>query len=199
MPVRGDPAHASACAKAADKSTCPSAGTSVIARIPNACAKSAAGRPPSAKPNGARMKRSKPSTPRRNGRAVNAPRSRRKHQIRPKLRRRVVTHQKFLPFFCAAARGAMKRPPSRTAGRHVSAVPPVARRFVGWMIANASGCGATLSKAVRPANGSTPPLARGAPDRGTTAPTPYHRLRRPRELIPPQRRSAVCCRGSHAP
>ena len=101
----------------------------------------------------------------------------------------------FSPLLCATGRGAMNRPRSRWASRHVSAAGPVARPFAGCTIANASGGGAALSKAVAPANGNTPPPARGAAHNSTTAPAPGHRPRRLCDSIPRPRRSALCCRG----
>jgi len=95
VPVRDDRGPGFACAKAVAKSTCHGVGISVTARTPNVFERSSAGRRPSGKPGGAWMKRSKPSTPRRNGSAVSAPHLRHKHQILLPLRRRVVTQQKF--------------------------------------------------------------------------------------------------------
>jgi len=103
----------------------------------------------------------------------------------------------FCQLFCAAGRGAMNRPPKRLAGRRVSAVPPVARPFAESTIANASGSGAALSKAVVPANESTLPTG-GAPHNSTTAPASGHRLHHLREPLARPRRSAVCCLGLQA-
>ena len=94
---------------------------------------------------------------------------------------------------------AMNRSPSRRASLRVSAAVPVARRFAGSRIANASGGSATLSKAVAPANGSTPPLARDGPDSPTTRPAPCRRPRCLGDPLPRPRRSALCCRGLQAP
>jgi hypothetical protein len=104
VPVRDGPGCGSACAKGVDKRTCPGAGTSVTARTPNACARSAAGWRRGGKPSGGWTKRPKHSTPRQNGRAVSAPRLRRKHPILRKLRRRVVTQRKV--FFNSFVRPA---------------------------------------------------------------------------------------------
>ncbi len=104
----------------------------------------------------------------------------------------------FLPTPYATGQDAMNRSPKRMAGRRVSAAPPVARRFAGSTIANASGCCEALSKVGTPASGSTPPPAHGALRRRTTAPAPCHRPRRNHDPIPPVRRSAVCCLGPHA-
>ena len=104
----------------------------------------------------------------------------------------------FSQLLCATGRDAMKRPPSRWASRPVSAAGPAARRFAGSMIANASGSGAALSKAVALAKGSTPPPAGDGQVRYTTKPAPCHRPRRLRDPIPRPRRSALCCRGLHA-
>jgi hypothetical protein len=56
VPVHDDRGPGFACAKAAGKSTCHGAGTSIIAKSPNASARSGAGRRPNDKPNDARMK-----------------------------------------------------------------------------------------------------------------------------------------------
>ena len=137
---RDDRGRGSACAKAVDASTSRGVGTSVTARTPNACVWSGAGRRRSGRPNGVRTMRPKPSTPRPNVRAVSAPHLRPNPRRLPRLRRRVVTQQKFfrrLP--CAIGRGAMNRPRSRAATRHATAAPPAVRRFAGCWIANASG------------------------------------------------------------
>jgi hypothetical protein len=120
VPVRDDRGRGSACAKAAGAPTNRSVGTNVIARIPNAGGRSAAGRRRGGRRDGVCTLRPKPSTPRRNVRAVLPRRKRcavrvphlcRKHRRTPRLRRRVVTQQKFfgrLP--CATGRAAMNRP-----------------------------------------------------------------------------------------
>jgi hypothetical protein len=129
-----------ACAKAVSTSTRRGVGISVTARTPNAGAWCGAGRRPSGRPNGARTTPSKLSTPRRNGRAVGAPPLRHNRRRSPKLRRRVVTQQKF---FCrilsVIGRGAMRRPPSRLATRPSIAVGPAVRRFTGCSIVSANG------------------------------------------------------------
>ena len=104
----------------------------------------------------------------------------------------------FPQLLCATGLAAMNRSPSRAASRRVSAAMPVARRFAGSVIVSASGGSAALSKAVAPANGSTPPPARDAPHNSAPAPAPDHRLRHPRDPMPPPRWSALCCRGLQA-
>jgi hypothetical protein len=94
---RDDCGPGSACAKAVDKNTCRGVGTSVTARIPIASVRSGAGRRPSARPAGARTKRSKPNTPRTNVSAASAPPLRRNPPRHLLLRRRVVTQQNFFP------------------------------------------------------------------------------------------------------
>jgi hypothetical protein len=53
----------------------------------------------------------KPSTPRRNARAVSVPASRRKQRRSPKLRRRVVTQQKFFAHPLCARPGCYEPAP----------------------------------------------------------------------------------------
>jgi hypothetical protein len=106
--VADDRGSASACAKAVDASTSRAVGISVIARIPNACACSGAGRQRSGRPIGARTRRSKPSMPRQNVRAVSAPHLRHKRRRPLRMRRRVVTQQQlFRRLPCAIGRGVM--------------------------------------------------------------------------------------------
>jgi len=89
------------CAKAVGGRTSRGVGTSVTARIPNACVWCGAGKRRGGKPGSARTTRSKPSTPRQNVRAVSVPYLRRKPQRTPRLQRRVVTQQIFLsPLLC---------------------------------------------------------------------------------------------------
>jgi hypothetical protein len=74
-----------------------SVGTSITARIPNACAWCGAGRQPGGRPNGVRTMPPKPSTPRPNACAVGASHLRRSRRIKLKLQRRVVPQQKSFP------------------------------------------------------------------------------------------------------
>ena len=154
--VRDDHDCGFVCARAVDESTSRGAGTSVIARTPNACGWCGAGRRRGGKPGGARMKRSRPSTPRPNGRAVGAAPLRRNRRHSQNLQRRVVTQQKF---FCRSlsvtGRGAIKRPLSRAVTRHATAAPPAARRLAACAIVNANGCGAVRSRAAGRGNGNT--------------------------------------------
>jgi hypothetical protein len=132
--------------------------------------------------------------------AGNAPLLRRHLPVLPKFRRRVVTQQEFccrLP--CATGRVAMIRPPSRGASQLASAAAPAARRFAASRIANVNGGCAALSKAATPAPRSTLPPEHGAPDSNTTPLLRRLPGRRPRNQVPRQRRSAVCCRGPPAP
>ena len=108
LPTTAD--RASACAKAVDASTSRGVGTSVTARIPNACVWSGAGRRRGGRPSGARTRQSKPSMPRQNVCAVSAPPLRHNRRSHLRLRRRVVTQQKFFRRLrCATGRGAMNR------------------------------------------------------------------------------------------
>jgi hypothetical protein len=110
-PVRDDRGRGFVCARGVAAGTSRGVGTSVTARTPNACAWSDAGWRRGGRPTGARMMPPKPSTPRRNVRAVAASHLRRKHRRSPRLRWRVVTQQKFCcrrP--CATAQAAMNRP-----------------------------------------------------------------------------------------
>jgi len=95
VPVRDDRGHESACAKAVGTSTSHGVGTSVTVRTPNVGGWSVAGRRRDGKPDAAKTTLPKPSTPRRNVRAVSAPHLCRKPRITLKLRRHVVTQQKF--------------------------------------------------------------------------------------------------------
>jgi hypothetical protein len=165
VPVRDDRGPGSACAKAVGTSTGPGVGTSVTARTSNASVRSAAGRRRGGRPDGAKTMRSEFSMPRRSARAVSVPRLRRKHRRTRRLRRRVVTQQKF---FCrllrATGRGAMNQPQSWAATRHATVALPAARRLAGCWIANASGFCVALSKAAANAPRSIKPPARGALD-----------------------------------
>jgi hypothetical protein len=98
--VRDDRGLGCACARAVGAGISHGVGTSVTVRTRNACGNSAVGRRRSARPAGVRTMPSRPSTPRRSVcavrmRAVSVPEFRRKPQISPRLRRRVVTQQKF--------------------------------------------------------------------------------------------------------
>jgi hypothetical protein len=110
VPVRDDRGRGSACAKAVDAATNPGARTSVTARTPTACVWSGAGRQRGDKPNDARTRPPKPSTPRHNVRAVSVPPLRRKNLRSLKFQRRVVTQQTFCCRHpCATDPGAMNR------------------------------------------------------------------------------------------
>lgn len=95
LPVRDGRGPGCVCARAVAGGTSHGVGTSVTARIRNACGRSAVGRRRSGRRGGVRTTPSRPSTRWRNVRGVSVPEFRRKHQISPKLRRRVVTQQKF--------------------------------------------------------------------------------------------------------
>jgi hypothetical protein len=178
-------------AKAVDKNSSRAAGTSVTARIPSACARCAAGKRPSGRHNGVPTTRSKPSTPPPNVRAASVP-LRSNHPRLLKLRRRVVTQQKF---FCrsraATGRGAANRPPSRAATRQATAAAPAARRFIVSWIVNASGGSVAPSRAAAPASANTRRRGHAAAAKQRTwtgGRCPSHR-RRNRDPRP--RRSAV--------
>ena len=110
VPDRDERGRESACAKGVDARISRNVGISVSARMPNAYAWCGAGRRRSGRRGGGRTKRSRPSRPRPSGRAVSVPRLRRNHLNLRKLRRRVVTQQKFLRrLSCAIGRGAMRR------------------------------------------------------------------------------------------
>ena len=132
VPVRDDRGRASACARAVDASTNRGARISITAKILNACAWCGVGRRRSDRPSGARTRRPNCSMPRPNVCAVSAPHLRHKRRSRPRLRRRVVTQQKYFrrrP--CATGRGAMSRLRSRVATRRATAAPRAARPCAG--------------------------------------------------------------------
>ena len=112
--LHDDRGRGSACAKAVDATTSRGVGISVTARTPNACAWSDAGWRRVGRPDCVRTMRPKSRTPRSNVRAGVACHLRRKHRRSPRLRRRVVTQQKFCcrrcrrP--CVTGQGAMNRP-----------------------------------------------------------------------------------------
>ena len=111
VPVGDDRGRGSACAKAVGVNTSRGVGTSVTAKMPNACVCCGAGKGHDGKPGGARTMRSKPSTPRPNARAVSVPHLRPNQPILLKLRRRVVTQQKcFRRCPCALGLGVMRQP-----------------------------------------------------------------------------------------
>jgi hypothetical protein len=187
-----DRGRASVCAKAVDASTSHDPGTSVIAKTPNACVWSGAGKRRSGRPNGVRTMPLKPSMPRQNVRAVSAPHLRHKRRRLVRLWRRVVTQQKFFHrLLCATGRGAMNRLRSRATTRHAIAVRPAGRRFAGCVIANASGGSVALSEAGMHACGNTRPLAHGVAKSNATEPEQRHHRRRPRDPAHRLRRSAV--------
>jgi hypothetical protein len=100
LPVRGDHGLGYVCARAVGARTSRGVGTSVTARIRNAYDNSAAGRRRSGRLADARTMPSKPSTPLLSVRAVSmravsVPPFRHKQCRSPRLRRRVVTQQKF--------------------------------------------------------------------------------------------------------
>ena len=171
VPVRDDRGRGFACAKAVDKSINRDARTSVTAKSPNACVCCGAGRRRGGRPNGARTRRSKPSRPRPNVRAVSACHLHPKLQRHLRLRRRVVTQQKlFHRLLCATGRGAMSRLGSRAATRRATAAPPAARPFAGCWIANTSGSAVVLSRAAAHVSRSTRPPARGVAESHPTPP-----------------------------
>lgn len=130
--VADDRGRGSACAKAVDASTNRGVGISITARILNACGWCGVGRRRSGRPSGARMRPPNQSMPRPNVRAVSAPPLRHKRQIRLRLRRRVVTQQKyFRRLRCATGRVAMNRLRSWAAARHATAAPLAVRPFAG--------------------------------------------------------------------
>ena len=169
--VAADRGREFVCARGVDKSTSRGVGTSVIARTPNACVCSGAGRRPSGKPDGVRMKRSKSSTPRLSVRAVSVPYLRRNH---PSLSEVAAAHghaaKIFRRLFCATGQGAMRRPQSRVATRQATAVPPAARRFAGYSIVNASGNSVALSGVSKRASRSIRPPGRDVAPGNTTLP-----------------------------
>jgi hypothetical protein len=103
-PEGADRAHGAACAKGVAASTSRGAGTSAIARSRNVAAKSASGRRPGGRPNTARLPRPKPATPKPSARAASGSRTRPRLVRNQRLRRRVVTQQKF--FFRSLVRSA---------------------------------------------------------------------------------------------
>jgi hypothetical protein len=179
-PGRADHDRAVACAKAVVACTSLCVGTSGTARIPNACARFAAGRPPSARPDDVSTQRPKPSMPPRNVRAVNVDPLHPIPRTLLKLRRRVVTQQIFFRRNrCATGPAAMNRLPRWVATRRVTAAPPVVGPFAGCSIVNASGGGAARSKAAGPGPASTRPPAPGRTDGNTIPPAGYPHDRRP--------------------
>jgi hypothetical protein len=195
-----DRGRASACAKAVDASTSRGVGISITAKIPNACVWSGAGRRPSGRPNGASMMPPKPSMPRPNVGAVSAPHLHHKRRSPLRLRRRVVTQQKFfrrLP--CATGQGAMSRLRSRAATRHATAAPPAVRRFAKCGIVNASGGCVALSEASGYASASTRLPERGAATSNPTPSAPQQHPRRLRDRAHRPRRSAVHSPAQQAP
>jgi len=181
--VRDDHGRGSACAKAVGASTRRSVGTSVTARIPNACAWSGAGRRPGGRPNGVRTMPPKPSTPRPNARG-SSPQLPKQPEV---ATARGHAAKIFSRLLCATGRGVMNRPASQAATRRATAAPPAVKPFAGCSIANASGCGAALFQAAARAIGSTRPRAPSAAACHTTHPT----RRRRGKSGPQPRRSAV--------
>lgn len=169
--VADDRGRASACAKAVDASTNRGVGISITARILNACGWCGVGRRRSGRPSGVRMRPPKLSMPRLNVRAVSASPLRHKRRSRLRLRRRVVTQQKyFRRLRCATGRVAMSRLRSRAAARHTTAAPRAVRPFAGSWIANASGSSVALSAAGSHASRSTRLPERGGPDSNSIQP-----------------------------
>ena len=114
--VADDRGRASVCAKAVDASTNRGVGINITAKIPNACGWCGVGRRRSGRPSGARTRPSNHSMPRPNACAVSASLLRHKRRILLRLRRRVVTQQKFFaPFLCDRP-GCHEAPPK--SGRH---------------------------------------------------------------------------------
>ena len=129
VPGRDDRGRGSACARAAAAATNHGAGTSITARTPSACAKSAAGRRRGARPVAARTMRSKLSMPRANVPAVSAsPLCRKRRRIR-KLQRRVVTQQNFFPTPLCDRPGCYE-PPPKSLGRPACFCSRVCRQAV---------------------------------------------------------------------
>jgi hypothetical protein len=196
--VRGDRGHASACAKAVGAAISRGVGTSGTAKTPSACAWCGAGRQHSGRPDGAKMMPPKPNTPRRNVRAASAPSLCHNHRKSLKLRRRVVTQQKFFcRGRCASGRGATNRPARRAATRQPTAAAPAARRFnVSWIV-SASGASVAPSGAAVPASGNTRPLAHAAAANQLTWTGRRHPGHCRRNRDPRPRRSAVAGLGPH--
>lgn len=101
-PEGADRACGLACAKGVGASTSPGAGTSATARIRNAGGRSAGGWRGGGKPDIARTSLPKPGTPRQRKRAASESSPRLRPLKIQRLRRRVVTQQKFFsPPLCA--------------------------------------------------------------------------------------------------
>ena len=195
-----DRGRGSACVKAVDKSSSHAVGTNVTARIRHACVPCAAGKRPSVRRNGVPTKRSKSSTPRLNVRAARAPSLCHNPRKSLKLRRRVVTQQKFLSHCrCATGRGAMNRPARRGITRQPTAVPPAARRSSGWWIVNASGGSVAPSRAAKRACGNTRPPALATAANYLTWTGRRHLSHRRRNRDPWPGRSAVAGRPPATP
>jgi hypothetical protein len=129
-----------ACARAVGARTRRGVGTSVTAKSPNACGWYGAGRPLGDRPNGVRMRRSKPGKPRPSGRAGSALMIRHNPRKTPKLRRRVVTQQKlFQRLPSAVGPDVTNHRPSRAETRPNFVAPPAVRRFAACSIVNANG------------------------------------------------------------
>ena len=199
--VADDRGRASACAKAVDASTSRGVGISITAKIPNACGWCGVGRRRSGRPSGARTRRPKPSMPRPNACAVSASLLRHKRRSRLRLRRRVVTQQKFfrrLP--CATGRGAMSRllKSGRSQARYCcSACRQAVRRVAG-----------SRTQVAVPWHFPRPPRTRaGVPgrpraalaDSNTTPPARRQHGRRLRDQAHRPRRSAVDSLARQAP
>lgn len=190
--VADDRGRASACAKVVDASTNRGVGISITAKIPNACGWCGVGRRRSGRPSGARMRPPNQSMPRPNVRAVSAPPLRHKRQIRLRLRRRVVTQQKyFRRLRCATGRVAMSRLRSRAAARRATAAPLAVRPWAGCSIVNASGYAVAPSTVGAHASGSTRRPGRGAANSNPTSSTRRQRRRRLPDPEHKPRRSAV--------
>jgi hypothetical protein len=192
VPGRDDRGRGCACAKVVGVRTSRGVGTNVTVKTRNVGGWCGAGRRRGGRRDDARTMPPKPSTPRRNGRAVSAPLLRRKHRRTPRLWRRVVTQQKFCcRWSCVTGRGAMNLPCGRWSNGHAAVALPATRRCAGCWIGNVSGGGVARSKAAAPACASTLPHVHAAADRTTTPSRRCHHHRRRREPVPPRRRSAV--------
>ena len=112
VPESEDLARGSACAKAAGGGITRDSGTSATAKIRNACGRSAVGRRRGDRPNAAGPQRSRHSTPRLNACAANEPSLRRKRRRVHRLRRRVVTQQKFFSNSLCNRPGCYEQPPT---------------------------------------------------------------------------------------
>lgn len=107
---RDDRVRGFVCAKVVVASTSRGVGISVIARIPNACGRSGAGRRRDGKPSGVGVRPLKPNPPRPKLRAVGVPEPRFNHRRNQRLPLNVVTQQKlFLRLPYAVGRGVMNR------------------------------------------------------------------------------------------